>query len=118
MEALLGLSLVLVSLDEDPIALKDKQAHRAPAGEETIDVAAPPVASLVNDLRFGNRALELVHRTAPRDLPRGIRLVEMAEEADEATVGAEIRVVELADRIALGLAEERLVGRGQRRSRQ
>jgi hypothetical protein len=114
MESLLGLAVVLVSLDEDAISLKDEQAHRAPAGEEAVHVAMPPAWHVVADRRLDGCARELVHWTATRDLPRWICLVEVAEEPDKAAIRADVRIVEPADRITLGLAEKRFVGRTER----
>src|SRR5262249_39985047 len=116
MESLLRLAVVLVSLDENAISLKNEQAHHPPAGEEAAHVTMLPARHVVAVRRLGGCALELVNWAAARDPPCGICLVEVTEEPDKAAIRADVRIVEPTDRITLGLAEKRFVGRTARGS--
>jgi hypothetical protein len=57
-----------------------------------------------------------MHRTTAGDFARGINVVKVAEEPDQTAVGPEVRIVQRADWIALGFAQEFFVGRGHRSS--
>src|SRR5207302_5290477 len=105
---ILGLAVVLVALDEDRVALEDQEPGIAVRGEEAVDVAA-----LVADLRFLRRALERARR-ARLDRVRRDDLVVVAEVADVAALVELADPRRLADRIAVGFAEEILVGRSPR----
>ncbi len=82
------------------LRLRGEEGHPAPRGS-----------------RLGGGALQLARLRLARTLRAGEELVVVAEQADQAALrGSSPRWA--ADRIALGLAEERLVGGGESRPRE
>ena len=103
-------AVILVTLDENRVALQDQQPGGAIAREVVVHPAALALVAIL-DGRLGRGALQDLRLPSPRDRPRGEELIEPAHQRDETPVLGADRP--RAEGIALGLAELRLVGRGE-----